>query len=874
MARKSERYPALYERLSHDDELQGESNSISNQKRILEDYAEQHGFTNCIHFTDDGISGTQFDRPGFQKMIAEVKADRISVVIIKDMSRFGRDYLQVGTYMEVLRKHDTRLIALNDSVDTLKGDDEFTPFRNIMNEWYARDTSKKIRSAFQAKNLTGKHTSSSVPYGYLKSEQDKNQWVIDPVAAPIVQRIYRMTMEGKGPYQIAAILSAEHIEIPAYYHQKLGIGLWQTREIRDPYKWGSSTIVHILTNPCYLGHTCNFKTRKHFKDKKSHYVDQDQWTIIENTQEPIIDQETYDNVQRIRAGIRRYPDGWGEAHPLGGLLYCADCGSPMYVNRTGNGKRVANFSCSGYGKIPVGSKCSSGHRVNADSVMALIQETLREIVQFSKEDEEEFVRIVKAEAENQQSSEIKGQKTRLAACKKRLDELETLICKIYEDNALGKLPDKRYQILDAQYAKEQESLEAEAASLQKAVDEYESGQKSADKFIALVKKYQNFEKLDTVMLNEFIYKIFVHERDYKGVANSPQTIEIYFNFIGKFGTQEVNQPTEEERAEIAEKERLRKKRHEAYLRRKANGWQDAYYQKHKQKFISQIMTSKSPVHSCEDVDEQALSYAEIKALCAGNPLIKEKMDLDVQVAKLKVLKADHQSQKFRLQDKLLTKFPADIRETNAYIAGVKADAQLAAAHPQVQEGFCGMTIKGVAYDEKKTAGERLVLACSELPNAEEKMIGSFRGFELSLRFDTYRSEYQALLKGQRKYTVPLGTDPLGNIIRLDNSLNSFPERITAAENELDTLHQQQAAAQIEVEKPFPQEEELAEKSARLAELNAQLDVDEKSHEPEQEEQPDEDAPRPSVLAALEEKSDKPESVKPFRSYYDKDGDAR
>ena len=295
----------------------------------------------------------------------------------------------------------------------------------------------------------------------------------------------------------------------------------------------------------------------------------------------------------------------------------------------------------------------------------------------------------------------------------------------------------------------------------------------------------------------------------------------------------------------------------------------------KQRFISQIMTSKSPVRSCEDVDEQALSYAEIKALCAGNPLIKEKMDLDVQVAKLKVLKADHQSQKFRLQDKLLTKFPADIQETNAYIAGVKADAQLAAAHPQVQEGFCGMTIKGVTYDEKKTAGERLVLACSELPNAEEKVIGSYRGFELSLRFDTFRSEYQAILKGQRRYPVPLGTDPLGNIIRLDNSLNNFPERITAAENELTTLHQQQAAAQIEVEKPFPQEEELAEKSARLAELNAQLDVDEKSHDPEQEEQPDEDAPRrPSVLAALEEKSDKPEPVKPFRSYYDKDGDAR
>ena len=295
----------------------------------------------------------------------------------------------------------------------------------------------------------------------------------------------------------------------------------------------------------------------------------------------------------------------------------------------------------------------------------------------------------------------------------------------------------------------------------------------------------------------------------------------------------------------------------------------------KQRFISQIMTSKSPVRSCEDVDEQALSYAEIKALCAGNPLIKEKMDLDVQVAKLKVLKADHQSQKFRLQDKLLTKFPADIQETNAYITGLKADAQLAAAHPQGKEEFCGMVIKGVAYDEKKTAGERLVLACSELPNAEEKVIGSYRGFELSLRFDAFRTEYQALLKGQRKYTVPLGNDPLGNIIRLDNSLNNFSERITATENELTTLHQQQAAAQIEVEKPFPQEEELAEKSARLAELNAQLDVDEKSHEPEQDEEEQEDAPRrPSVLAALEEKSDKPEPVKPFKSYLDKDGDAR
>ena len=294
----------------------------------------------------------------------------------------------------------------------------------------------------------------------------------------------------------------------------------------------------------------------------------------------------------------------------------------------------------------------------------------------------------------------------------------------------------------------------------------------------------------------------------------------------------------------------------------------------KQRFISQIMTSKSPVRSCEDVDEQALSYAEIKALCAGNPLIKEKMDLDVQVAKLKVLKADHQSQKFRLQDKLLTKFPADIQETNAYIAGVKADAQLAAAHPQVQEGFCGMTIKGMMFDDKKTAGERLILAAKELPDTEPVVLGEYCGFELSARYEPVRNEQQAVLKGKAIYPVALGADPHGNITRLDNLLAGFDERIANAENRLENLLQQQTAAQAEVEKPFPQEEELAQKSARLAELNAQLDVDEKHHEPEMEETPDEESARPSVLAALNEKSDKEEPVKPFRSYSDRDGDAR
>ena len=294
----------------------------------------------------------------------------------------------------------------------------------------------------------------------------------------------------------------------------------------------------------------------------------------------------------------------------------------------------------------------------------------------------------------------------------------------------------------------------------------------------------------------------------------------------------------------------------------------------KQRFISQIMTSKSPVRSCDDVDEQALSYAEVKALCAGNPLIKGKMDLDVQVAKLKVLKADHQSQKYRLEDKLLTQFPADIQQQRAHISALKTDAETAAAHPQDKENFCGMTIKGMMFDDKKTAGERLILAAKELPDTEPVVLGEYRGFELSVRYEPVRNEQQAVLKGKAIYPVALGADPHGNITRLDNLLAGFDERIANAENRLENLLQQQTAAQAEVEKPFPQEEELAQKSARLAELNAQLDVDEKHHEPEMEETPDEESARPSVLAALNEKSDKEEPVKPFRSYSDRDGDAR
>ena len=577
-------YTALYERLSRDDELQGESNSITNQKQLLEDYAKKHGFDPVRHFTDDGISGTTFDRKGFKAMIEEVLEGNISTIIVKDMSRFGRDYLKVGYYTEIMFvEKGVRFIAVNNNIDSAnQTDSDFTPFLNIMNEWYARDTSKKVRAGFQARNLAGKHTSSSVPYGYLKSESDKNQWVIDPVAAPIVKRIYQMTLEGKGPYQISRILSDEHIEVPAFHHQKLGIGLWQTREIKSPYTWGSSTIVHILTNPSYLGHTCNFKTRKHFKDKKSHYVDQDQWTIIENTHEAIIDQETYDKVQQLRSGIRRYPDGWGETHPLSGLLYCADCGSVMYIHRVNNGKRIPQFTCANYSKLPVGSRCSTQHRVNGEHVMILIRETLKEIIRFSEEDEAAFEKLVKDTVAAHQSAETKVSKQRLSECKNRVEELEKLLCKIYEDNALGKLPDKRYQMLSSQYEAEEAALDDEIRKLQAEEEKQKKTAYSASRFISLIRKYRDFEDLTASMLIELIDRILVHERDIKGCPDSPQTIEIYFNFLGKLELPGANaDPTPEEIELAKRKAEVRAKRREQYRRRVESGKAAEYYEKTK-----------------------------------------------------------------------------------------------------------------------------------------------------------------------------------------------------------------------------------------------------------------------------------------------------
>jgi len=604
---RNEKITPLYERLSRDDELQGESNSISNQKQMLEDFARRNGLPNPTHFTDDGISGTQFDRPGFLAMMEEVEAGRVEAIVIKDMSRLGRDYLKVGQVMEILRQRGVRLIAINDGVDSLKGDDDFTPFRNIMNEFYARDTSRKIRSVFKSKGMSGKHLTGTVIYGYLWDEK-REHWLVDEEAAEVVRRIFSLTLEGYGPYQIACKLSADRIEIPVVHLARFNEGVNRSKPVKDPYGWGSSTIVNILKKREYLGHTINFKTRKHFKDKKSHYVSEDEWTIFENTHEAIIDQQTFDLAQKIRSNVRRYPNGWGEAAPLTGLLYCADCGGKMYVHRTNNGRRISQYTCSNYTKVPCGTLCPTQHRINESAVLTLVSDTLRAIAEYSRNDRTEFIHTVQETQVAQQSADISKKRRRLAAAQKRAGELEKLICKIYEDNALGKLPDARYRALDAQYAKEQDALEIEIVELEKAVTGYEQSQKSAEKFIALIDKYENFDTLTNTMLNEFVEKILVHERARKGSQDTTQEIEIYFNFLGRYIPPSL-QPvplTPEEQEELQKKEERKDRLHQNYLKRKASGAQKRYEDKIKAKKKAEMDAKKALIRA-EDMKKGVFS---------------------------------------------------------------------------------------------------------------------------------------------------------------------------------------------------------------------------------------------------------------------------
>ena len=520
---------ALYERLSRDDDQQGESNSIANQKKLLESYAAQHGFPNPVHFTDDGISGTRFDRPGFMALMKEVEAGNVEYLCLKDMSRMGRDYLKVGQIMEILRQKGVRLIAVNDGVDSARGDDDFTPFRNIMNEFYCRDTSRKIRSTFQAKGKSGKHLTGTVIYGYLWNET-RDKWLVDPEAAEVVKRIYQMTIDGLGPYQIAKKLSEEQVLIPSAYLAQHGEGVNKNKTFKDIYGWGSSTVVEILKKREYLGHTVNFKTRKHFKDKKSHYVSEDEWTVFENTHEAIIDQQTFDLVQKIRSNVRRYPNGWGETAPLTGLLYCADCGSKLWSHVNTINKDIQYFSCSNY-KVDTRGTCESRHYIRADAIEQVVMLELKRMARFLQSDEEAFADLLAQKTQKDIINEQKALQGELRRCTARNQKVAELYEKLYEDNVSGKVTDEWFMQLSHKYEVERMELKTKIATLNERINNLGTMQQNKDRFINAIRRFMEMQKLTVPLLRELIDEITVYETEGVG-KNRSQRIMIHYKFIG------------------------------------------------------------------------------------------------------------------------------------------------------------------------------------------------------------------------------------------------------------------------------------------------------------------------------------------------------
>jgi len=565
---------ALYERLSRDDELQGPSNSIKNQQTILEDYARKNGFSNIVHYTDDGISGTRFDRPGFVKLMDDIEAGKVGIVLCKDTSRLGRDYLRVGMFMETLRQKDVRLIALGDNVDTSLGEDDFLPFRNILHEFYARDTSRKIKAIYKSKGMSGKYTSSHALYGYVKSGEDKSRWEIDPVAAEVVRRIFRMTLEGYGPYQIASVLQAEKVPSPSYYLAQKEMGNRKNSDFQDPCRWWGTTVMDILGRQEYIGRMVNFKTYKNsFKDKNRKPNPAEQQVVFEGKHEPIIDPETWETANRIRQNSkRRRLDSLGEPQPLTGLLRCADCGGKLYHERCmgRHGKPKNNYVCSSYRKHT--ADCTM-HNIHADVVKELVLDTLRAVCTYARENEAEFTRQVNEMFSEQQAGTAKAQRKKLTASQKRHAELDRLIQRIYEDNVAGRITDKRFEVLSAEYEQEQAGLEQTIAELQTGIDSFDDSAARAKNFLMLARRYKDISELTAPMLHEFVHKIIVHERAERWVRYTKQKVEIFLNFIEEYAPPEIAQP-EPDPAAIAELEQQEKRRlyHRDYQRkRKANG---------------------------------------------------------------------------------------------------------------------------------------------------------------------------------------------------------------------------------------------------------------------------------------------------------------
>jgi len=552
---------ALYSRLSRDDEMNGESCSITNQKQILEDYAAKNGFARFRHFCDDGVSGTTFERKGFKEMIAEIEAGNIGAVICKDMSRLGRDYLQVGFYTEVFfRQKGVRFIAVSNNIDSENGaSNEFAPFLNIMAEWYARDTSRKVKAVYQSKGKNGKRITNSCIYGYLKSPDDKNVWVVDPIAAEVVRRIFALSVEGKGPFQIAKILEADGIETPGVYLGKMGLGTQRNRVPRNPCRWCGTQIAAMLKKPEYIGHTVNFRsTKESYKDKQRVKNPQEEWTVFENTHEPIVDPETWRTAQKCRT-VKRRADTTGEPNPLTGILYCADCGSRMYNHRSPARERRSDYtgemlrvSARNDYNCPLGGKSSGAyskncttHFITSNTANALILEAIQRTTSFARENEAEFINLIREASAIRQGESAKANKKQIAKNEKRIAELDNIFRKTYEDFAAGRLNEKRFEQLSQGYESEQGEMETQTAKLKEELAQFEADTFRSDKFLELVKRYTDFSELTPAMLHEFVEKVVVHEGD-KSSGVRQQRVDVYLNYIGQFDVPGENDTVQEE----------------------------------------------------------------------------------------------------------------------------------------------------------------------------------------------------------------------------------------------------------------------------------------------------------------------------------------
>jgi len=532
-AKNDSKITALYCRLSRDDELQGDSNSIKNQKAILQKYADDNGFGNTQFFVDDGYSGTNFDRPDWQHLIALAEDGGVGTIIVKDMSRLGRDYLKVGYYTEVFFPgSDIRFIAINNGVDSAnQQDSDFTPFLNIINEWYAKDTSKKIRAVFKAKGQNGKPLCTNPPYGYIKDPDDKTHWVIDGEAAEVVRQAFHLCMDGYGPTQIAKEFMKRGYKNPTAHAKDMGFNLPDNRTNANDYTWDSSTIVHMLSRQEYLGHTVNFKTyRKSYKNKKQLKNDPSEWQIFENTHEAIIEQPVFEVVQKIRNGRRRVTP-MGEMPILSGMLFCADCGAKLYqVRHRGWEHDKEHFVCATYRKIKGG--CSS-HQIRNIVVEELLLDGIRQITAFAREHEEEFIRLKTSQSRAALDKSLRDGKRELEHSRARITKLDEIIQRLYEDNLSGKISDERFSKMTASYEAEQQALESRVTELKAATTAERDSALNVDQFLMLVRRYTDIQELTAAMIREFVEKILVYKAE-RVDGKRVQSIKIVWNCIGEF----------------------------------------------------------------------------------------------------------------------------------------------------------------------------------------------------------------------------------------------------------------------------------------------------------------------------------------------------